>query len=194
MDPIERLIEALKVLPGVGQKSAQRMAFHLLARRRQAGLDLAEALTRAMEGIGPCRRCRNWCEGELCRYCSGSRDDTQLTVVEGVQDLNAIEQATGYRGRYFVLHGRLSPMDGIGPNDLGLSLLAERLDEGLVTELIIATNPTVEGETTAHFLARMASDRGIRATRIAHGVPVGGELEYIDRTTLARAFGGRVGA
>jgi recombination protein RecR len=194
VDPIERLIEALKVLPGVGQKSAQRMAFHLLARRRQAGLDLAEALTRAMEGIGPCRRCRNWCEGELCRYCSGSRDDTQLTVVEGVQDLNAIEQATGYRGRYFVLHGRLSPMDGIGPNDLGLSLLAERLDEGLVTELIIATNPTVEGETTAHFLARMASDRGIRATRIAHGVPVGGELEYIDRTTLARAFGGRVGA
>lgn len=194
MDPIERLVEALKVLPGVGQKSAQRMAFHLLARRRQAGLDLAEALTRAMEGIGPCRRCRNWCEGELCRYCSGSRDDTLLTVVEGVQDLNAIEQATGYRGRYFVLHGRLSPMDGIGPNDLGLTLLAERLDEGVVRELIIATNPTVEGETTAHFLARMASDRGIRATRIAHGVPVGGELEYIDRTTLARAFGGRVEA
>lgn len=194
MDPIERLVEALKVLPGVGQKSAQRMAFHLLARRRQAGLDLAEALKRAMEGIAPCRRCRNWCEGELCRYCSGSRDDTLLTVVEGVQDLNAIEQATGYRGRYFVLHGRLSPMDGIGPNDLGLTLLAERLDEGAVQELIIATNPTVEGETTAHFLARMATDRGIRATRIAHGVPVGGELEYIDRTTLARAFGGRVDA
>lgn len=194
MDPIERLIEALKVLPGVGQKSAQRMAFHLLARRRQAGLDLAEALKRAMEGVGPCRRCRNWCEGELCRYCSGSRDDALLTVVEGVQDLNAIEQATGYRGRYFVLHGRLSPMDGIGPNDLGLTLLAERLDEGAVQELIIATNPTVEGETTAHFLARMASDRGIRATRIAHGVPVGGELEYIDRTTLSRAFGGRVEA
>jgi recombination protein RecR len=189
---LNELIEALRCLPGVGNKSAQRMAFHLLERERDRGLKLAKVLEQAMQKIGHCSRCRNFSETAVCAICaSASRDRHALCVVESPTDLAAIEQATGYRGHYFVLMGRLSPLDGLGPEELGLGLLSERLAEGEVEELILATNPTVEGEATAHYLAQLARAAGIRPTRLAHGVPLGGELEYVDRGTLAHAFGSR---
>ena len=189
---IDQLIEALRVLPGVGQKTAQRMAYQLLERERDGGRRLARALAEAMERVGHCTRCRDFSETPVCTLCaSASRDDALLCAVESPSDLAAIEQATGFRGRYFVLQGRLSPLDGIGPEELGLAALAERLHEGEVRELIIATNPTVEGEATAHYLAQLARARGVRPSRLAHGVPLGGELEYVDRGTLAHAFGSR---
>jgi len=189
---LAELIEALRCLPGVGGKSAQRMAFHLLERERERGLKLAAVMEQAMQRIGHCERCRNFSEDPLCSLCaSSSRDRQVLCVVESPTDLAAIEQATGYRGQYFVLMGRLSPLDGLGPEELGLAQLAQRLGEGEVEELIIATNPTVEGEATAHYLAQLARAAGVRPTRLAHGVPLGGELEYVDRSTLAHAFGGR---
>lgn len=187
-----RLIEALRVLPGVGPKSAQRAAFHLLERERDRALALAAALTDAVDGIGRCDRCRTLTEDEICRICSGSdRDGTLLCVVESPADVLAIEHATAYRGRYFVLLGHLSPLDGIGPAELGFELLDSRLKDGEVSEMILATNPTVEGEATARYLADMARVHGVRTTRIAHGVPVGGELEYVDGGTLSHAFTGR---
>ena len=186
------LIEALRCLPGVGGKSAQRMAFQLLERDRERGLKLADALRDAMQRIGQCGRCRDFSENPLCGICAdATRDPHLLCVVESPIDLAAIEQATGYRGYYFVLHGRLSPLDGLGPAELGLPLLTQRLGDGEVEELIIATNPTVEGEATAHYLAQLARAGGIKPTRLAHGVPLGGELEFVDRGTLAHAFGGR---
>ena len=189
---LDQLTEALRCLPGVGGKSAQRMAFHLLERDRERGLKLAEALRVAMERIGRCQRCRNFSEDPLCNVCVGTgRDQHTLCVVESPTDLAAIEQATGYRGQYFVLMGHLSPLDGMGPEELGLPQLTTRLGEGEVEEMIIATNPTVEGEATAHYLAQLAQAGGVRATRLAHGVPLGGELEYVDRSTLAHAFGSR---
>ncbi|HUA78791.1 MAG TPA: recombination mediator RecR [Dyella sp.] len=189
---LNELIEALRCLPGVGGKSAQRMAFHLLERERERGLKLAAVLQQAMQSIGHCTRCRNFSETAQCAICaSASRDRHVLCVVESPTDLAAIEQATGYRGQYFVLMGRLSPLDGLGPEELGFGILSERLAEGEVEELILATNPTVEGEATAHYLAQLAHAAGIRPTRLAHGVPLGGELEYVDRGTLAHAFGSR---
>ena len=189
------LIEALRCLPGVGAKSAQRMAYHLLEREREPGLKLANALQQAMLRIGHCGRCRNFSEQLLCGRCANMQRDRQLLcVVESPAELAAIEQATGYRGHYFVLLGRLSPIDGLGPEELGLPLLAERLAEDGLEELIIATNPTVEGEATAHYLAQLARAAGVRPTRLAHGVPLGGELEYVDRGTLAHAFGSRQAA
>ncbi|MCO5094664.1 MAG: recombination mediator RecR [Xanthomonadaceae bacterium] len=189
---LEDLIEALRCLPGVGARTAQRMAHHLLERNRDGGRRLAQRLAEAMDGIGNCARCRNFSDTELCSVCTNaSRDASLLCVVEMPADQVAIEQATGYRGRYFVLQGRLSPLDGLGPRELGLDLLTERLAEGEVRELIIATNPTVEGEATAHYLAQLARQHGVRPSRLAHGVPLGGELEYIDRGTLAHAFGAR---
>lgn len=189
---LSELIEALRCLPGVGAKSAQRMAFHLLERERERGLKLASALEQAMRRIGHCTRCRNFSEEPVCAICaSASRDRHLLCVVESPTELAAIEQATGYRGQYFVLMGRLSPLDGLGPEELGLGLLSERLAEGEIEELILATNPTVEGEATAHYLAQLARAAGIRSSRLAHGVPLGGELEYVDRGTLAHAFGSR---
>jgi len=189
---LEQLIDALRVLPGVGQKSAQRMAYHLLERQRDGGRRLAEALAQGMERIGHCARCRDFSETEVCPTCaSGARDGHQLCVVETPADRLAIEQATGFRGMYFVLQGRLSPLDGIGPRELGLDLLVSRLGEGEVTELIVATNPTVEGEATAHYLAQLARAQGVHPSRLAHGVPLGGELEYVDRGTLSHAFGSR---
>jgi recombination protein RecR len=186
------LIEALRCLPGVGAKTAQRMAFHVLERDRAGGKRLAEKLASAVERIGNCTRCRTFSEESICAMCASPvRDATLLCVVETPADQLAIEQATGYRGRYFVLLGRLSPLDGLGPKELGLDLLAARLAEGEVQELIVATNPTVEGEATAHMLSGLARSAGVRATRLAHGVPLGGELEYVDRGTLAHAFGGR---
>lgn len=190
---LAELIEALRCLPGVGGKSAQRMAFHLLERERERGLKLADTLREAMQRIGHCSRCRNFSEESVCTICSNaSRDRHLLCVVESPVDLAAIEQATGYRGQYFVLMGRLSPLDGLGPQELGLGLLSERLGEGEIEEMILATNPTVEGEATAHYLAQLARAAGIKPTRLAHGVPLGGELEYVDRSTLAHAFGSRL--
>ena len=186
------LIEALRCLPGVGAKSAQRMAFHLLERDREGGARLSQVLGQAMQRIGHCRSCRNFSEDDECAICANaSRDASQLCVVETPADLLAIEQATGYRGRYFVLMGRLSPLDGMGPHELGAELLQRRLADGEVREVVIATNPTVEGEATAHWLGQLARTAGVRATRLAHGVPLGGELEYVDRGTLAHAFGSR---
>src|SRR5690348_8915285 len=189
---LEQLIEALRVLPGVGPKSAQRMAYHVLERERDGGRQLADALASAIERVGHCARCRDFSEAELCATCaSGARDAQLLCAVESPADRLAIEQATGYRGLYFILQGRLSPLDGIGPRELGLDRLSARLAEGGVQELIIATNPTVEGEATAHYLAQLARQHGVRPSRLAHGLPLGGELEYVDRGTLSHAFGSR---
>ncbi|MBD7987074.1 recombination protein RecR [Luteimonas sp. Sa2BVA3] len=189
---LEQLVEAFRVLPGVGQKTAQRMAYHVLERGRDGGRRLAEVLGEAVEKIGHCERCRDFSETPLCPTCaSASRDAQLLCAVESPADRLAIEQATGYRGLYFVLQGRLSPLDGIGPRELGLHQLGERLAQGEVQELIIATNPTVEGEATAHYLAQLARQHGVRPSRPAHGLPLGGELEYVDRGTLSHAFGSR---
>jgi len=189
---LEQLIEALRCLPGVGPKSAQRMALHLLERDREGGRQLSATLVAAMERIGRCKLCRNLTEQELCRICANEqRDASLLCVVESPGDVLAIEQATGYRGRYFVLMGRLSPLDGIGPADLGLDELAQRLESAPPREIIIATNPTVEGEATAYYLQRMAQKQGVTVSRIAHGVPLGGELEFTDQSTIAHAFSSR---
>ncbi|GAC1624971.1 MAG: recombination mediator RecR [Nevskia sp.] len=189
---LQRLIEALRRLPGVGPKSAQRMAFHLLDRDRDGAAYLGSMLAEALGGIDRCPSCRMFREDEACAYCSPARAVSgQLCIVESPADLLAIENAAGYRGRYFVLMGRLSPLDGIGPKELGLPLLAEQLAGGGVQELIIAINPSVDGEATAYYLAEMARAQSVRVTRIAHGVPMGGELEYVDGGTLARALSGR---
>jgi recombination protein RecR len=189
---LEQLIDALRCLPGVGQKSAQRMAYHLLERNREGGLRLSGALAEAIELVGHCEQCRDFSETAMCSICaSASRERSLLCAVESPADRLVIEQATGYRGMYFILQGRLSPLDGIGPKELGLDFLATRLAEGEVKELIIATNPTVEGEATAHYLAQLARQFEVSPSRLAHGVPLGGELEYVDRGTLAHAFGSR---
>jgi recombination protein RecR len=191
-DLLTQLIDALRCLPGVGQKSAQRMAYHVLERNREGGQRLAGILQEAVARIGHCGLCRDFTEQELCALCaSNARDGGQLCIVETPADRLVIEQATGYRGLYFILQGRLSPLDGIGPRELGLDKLATRLAQGEVRELIIATNPTVEGEATAHYLAQLARQFEVKPSRLAHGVPIGGELEYVDRGTLAHAFGSR---
>ena len=189
---LNRLMTALRCLPGVGPKSAQRMALHLLERDRDGARRLVESLQAAVDGIGRCRLCRDLSETEICALCANSRrDHSLLCVIETPADVLAVEQATGFQGVYFVLMGHLSPLDGIGPAELGLEALEARLDQGEVREVILATNPTVEGEATAYYLAELARERGIRATRIAHGVPLGGELESVDGGTLAHAFAGR---
>lgn len=189
---LNQLMTALRCLPGVGPKTAQRMALHLLERDRIGAERLVDALQTALERIGHCRLCRDLSETGLCALCaSPSRDASQLCVIETPADVLAVEQATGFQGRYFVLMGHLSPLDGIGPAELGLDVLEARLDEGGIREIILATNPTVEGEATAYYIGELARERGIRATRIAHGVPLGGELEYVDGGTLAHAFAGR---
>ncbi|MCW8983293.1 MAG: recombination mediator RecR [Gammaproteobacteria bacterium] len=190
---IDQLIEALRCLPGVGPKSAQRIAFHLLERDRDGATVLADALNRAVEQVGHCDRCRTLAEAGRCKICDDQqRDSKLLCVVESPADLHALEMMSGFQGKYFVLMGRLSPLDGIGPDDIGLDMLAQRLDEGEVKEVILATNPTVEGEATAHYIGEMVRQRNIKVTRLAHGIPMGGELEYFDGTTLAYAFKGRV--
>ena len=190
---LESLIDALRCLPGVGPKSAQRMAFQLLQRNRKGGLELSKILYDAMVNIGHCQCCRTFTEQELCSICSNSRrqESGLLCVVETPADIIAIEQTGQYNGRYFVLLGRLSPLDGIGPNDIGLDLLKQRLAQESITEVILATNPTIEGEATANYIAQMCAEHNITATRIAHGVPVGGELEMVDGTTLSHSFIGR---
>jgi recombination protein RecR len=187
INAVERLVAALRALPGVGPKSAQRMAYHLLERNRDGGRRLADALREAMDRVGHCGYCRTFSEGELCSTCAHPRrDGSLLCVVESPADVAAIEHGTDYRGRYFVLLGRLSPLDGIGPEALGVDLLAQHLSSSQIREVILATGSTVEGEATAHYVSEMARSRGI-----ARGVPVGGELEYVDSGTLAHAFSGR---
>ncbi len=189
---ISRLIEALRCLPGVGPKSAQRMAFHLLERNREAARELARVIEEAVTSVGRCESCRTLSEDALCPICASSgRDRRILCVVETPADMAAVDAATSYRGMFFVLMGHLSPLDGIGPAELGLDQLELRLDGGEIIEVILATASTVEGEATAHYLAEMVRERGIRATRIAQGVPMGGELEFIDGGTLARAIATR---
>ncbi|MBT8446519.1 MAG: recombination mediator RecR [Gammaproteobacteria bacterium] len=189
---LDGLIEALRCLPGVGPKSAQRIAYHLLERDRDGARRLAASMTEAMDRIGHCRDCRTFTEEEVCRLCaSPRRDASKLCVVETPLDMNAIAESTDYDGRFFVLLGRLSPLDGIGPAELGLDLLEERLASGTVAELILATGTTMEGEATAHYIADRGRAAGVPITRIAYGVPLGGELEYVDRGTLSHAFGAR---
>ncbi|MET1218631.1 MAG: recombination mediator RecR [Glaciecola sp.] len=190
---INELIDSFKCLPGVGAKSAQRMAFHLLERNRQGALRLSAALHDAMEHVSHCASCRTFTESELCELCASPMRQQVgvLCIVESPQDIIAIEQTAEFGGQYFVLMGHLSPIDGIGPSEIGLDILSERLSQSTVNEVILATNPTVEGEATAHYIAQMCAKYDIKASRIAHGVPVGGELEYIDGNTLAHAFSGR---
>lgn len=189
---LEQLIEALRCLPGVGPKTAQRMAFQLLERGRDNGKHLAHTLQMAMQNILHCKNCRTFSESELCKLCaSPHRDPTLLCIVESPIDMVAVEQMGSYRGLYFVLMGHLSPLDGIGPEDLGMKELNQMLAAGTIKEIILATNPTVEGEATAHYISELVKPYAAKVTRIAHGVPLGGELEYIDSGTLARAFAGR---
>ena len=193
MSPLlQQMIDALRCLPGVGPKSAQRMAFHLLERNRDGALKLSAVLQQAVDEIGHCKQCRTLSEYDECQICSDlSRDNSLLCVVETPVDVLAIDQATGFRGKYFVLMGHLSPLDGVGPVELGMDLLEQRFKQGGIKEIILATNPTVEGEATAHYISEIADEQGIAASRIAHGVPLGGELEFVDGGTLAHAFSGR---
>ncbi len=189
---IRQLVEAFQCLPGVGPKSAQRMSYHLLERDREGGRRIVEALAEAIEKVGRCGRCRTLSEAEVCAICSDpGRDPAQLCILETPADVLAVEQTTSYKGLYFVLMGHLSPLDGITPEDIGLDLLARRFAAGGVREVIIATNPTVEGEATAHYIAEMAREHAIKPSRIAFGVPFGGELEYLDSGTLSHAILGR---
>lgn len=189
---LEELIEALRCLPGVGPKSAQRIAYHLLQYDKAGAARLAESLAGALRSIRRCAKCNSFTEQELCSLCASSkRDASQLCVVETPGDLLMMEQTLAYRGLYFVLMGRLSPLDGIGPREIGLDVMQRRLAEGEIREVIVATNFTNEGEATAHYINEMLKGRDLRVTRIARGVPVGGELEYVDTGTLAQAFAER---
>ena len=186
---LEELIESLRCLPGVGPKSAQRMAYHLLQHNPKGATRLSLALARALETLRHCERCNNFTETEVCSRCaSGKRDATQLCIVEMPVDLNTMEQTHAYNGLYYVLMGHLSPLDGIGPRELAFERLLARAGDGLVKEVILATNYTNEGEATAHYLSEMLHARGLKVSRIARGVPVGGELEYTDAATVAQAF------
>ncbi len=191
---LDRLVEALRVLPGVGPRSAQRMAFHLLQHDREGAEQLGAALAHALRTVRHCQRCNNFTEDEICALCrSPRRDASLLCVVETPADLAMVEQTLSYSGMYFVLMGRLSPLDGVGPRDIGMDRLLARAGDGVVEEVILATNFTNEGEATAHYIAEMLRARGIRATRIARGVPLGGELEYVDLGTISQALHDRRG-
>ncbi|MFK5892344.1 MAG: recombination mediator RecR [Pseudomonadota bacterium] len=189
---IIQLIESFKCLPGVGNKSAQRMAYYLLEKNRTGALNLAEALQQAAEKVGHCQSCRLLTEKDLCEVCSDlRRDENILCVVESPADVYAIEQSNSYQGKYFVLMGHLSPLDGIGPEQLGLPLLFDKIKNSQYTEVILATNTTVEGEATAHYIVEQLQPYNVKTSRIAHGVPLGGELEYVDSSTLGHALSGR---
>jgi recombination protein RecR len=189
---LEQLIEALRYLPGVGPKTAQRMAFQLLERGRENGKRLSEILLKAMHQIGHCSHCRTFSETAICAMCaSPNRDSSILCIVETPVDVVAVEQMGAFKGLYFILMGHLSPLDGIGPEQIGMKELNHLLSKGIVKEIILATNPTIEGEATAHYIAENTKQYGVRVTRIAHGVPLGGELEFVDSGTLAHAFAGR---
>lgn len=189
---IEELVQALRCLPGVGPKSAQRMAYHLLQRDREGGKRLSLAIGEAVERVGNCRRCRTLTDSEICDVCGDdARDPAALCIVETPADMIAIDKGTGYRGLFFVLMGHLSPLDGIGPEQIGLDDLERRLDQGGVREVVLATSSTVEGQATAHYIGEIVRARGLKVTRLAYGIPLGGELEFVDSTTLAHAFRGR---
>lgn len=189
---IQQLIQALRCLPGVGPRSAQRMAFHLLERDRDNGISLAKILQETLTKVGHCENCRTFSETNICHLCANlARDPAILCIVETPADVIAIEQLGSFRGLYFVLMGHLSPLDGIGPNEIGIDLLLQRLQQNEIKEIILATNSTVEGEATAHYIANLVRSKNIRCTRIAHGVPMGGELEYLDGGTLSRALAAR---
>lgn len=189
---IEQLIEAFRCLPGVGPKSAQRMALFLLERNPEGGKRLSESLIQAIENVGHCAQCRTLTETDICTICaSASRDRSICCVVESPADIYAIEQTGSFKGLYYVLMGHLSPIDGIGPEQLGIQQLLKNLESGDVEEVIIACNPTVEGEATAYYIADQLRDKSLKVSRIAHGVPVGGELEFVDGGTLSHAFNGR---
>jgi recombination protein RecR len=187
--PLANLIDALRVLPGVGPKSAARMAYHLLQRDRRGAARLADALTGALGRLRPCIRCNDYSESEVCETCASPRRDHRLLcVVEMPVDLNRVEETHAYKGLYFVLMGRLSPLDGIGPREIGLDRLLKRAQDGITEEVILATNFTVEGEATAHYLGELLKGRGIKVSRIARGLPAGGELEHVDGMTIAQAY------
>jgi recombination protein RecR len=189
---LKELIQSLCSLPGVGPKSAQRMAFHLLQRNREAGTQLSRILGQAMLEIGYCEQCRTLTETQYCGICGDpQRDASSLCIVENPSDTWIIDQATGYKGKYFVLHGRLSPLDGIGPEQLGIALLEQHMQDAQIKEIILATNSTVEGQATAHFISEIAAKYQIPASRIASGIPMGGELEFVDSNTVSHAFNGR---
>ncbi len=189
---IEKLNKAFSKLPGVGSKTAQRFIYHLLERDRPGGLEIAKALTDAMENVKNCEKCRTLTEKNICEICSNiSRDNSQLCVVETPSDIHVIEQSGVYTGKYFVLSGYLSPIDGIGAAELGLNELEELLSKSDISEIIIATNATIEGEVTAHYIHNLAKKYQVKTTRIAHGIPLGGELEYTDINTIAHALSGR---
>jgi len=187
--PLEGLIQALRCLPGVGPKSAQRMAYHLLQHERKGAAALASALSRALQDLQHCQRCNNFSETPLCERCASPRRDASLLcIVESPVDMNVMEQTMAYQGLYYVIMGRISPLDGVGVKQLGMDRLMHRVLDGLVQEVILATNYTNEGEATAHYIASLLEEKGIRVSRLARGVPVGGELEYVDAGTLAQAF------
>lgn len=186
---LEGLIQALRCLPGVGPKSAQRMAYHLLQHDRKGALQLVAALNQALEGVRHCLRCNTFSERDICDRCSSSkRDASLLCIVETPVDMNMMEQTLAYQGLYYVLMGRVSPLDGMGPRQLGLEKLMGRVLDGMVKEVVLATNYTNEGEATAHYLSTLLAEKGIKVSRLARGVPVGGELEFVDPGTLAQAF------
>ena len=190
---VDSLIEAFQCLPGVGPKSAQRMVLHLLERNKNAGLILANTLSNALESVGKCSNCRIFTEDEICQICSNEkRNKKQICVVESVSDVFAIEMSNQFTGQYFILHGHLSPIDDIGPEELGLEKLFTRVREEGIEEIILATNSTLEGETTSHFIFdKIKTIENLKVTKLARGVPLGGELEYVDRGTIMHAFSGR---
>lgn len=189
---LDQLIDTLKCLPGVGPKTAQRMAFHLLQRDKPGGLRLAGSIVKAIDNIGHCEKCRTLSERAICSFCGNTaRDQSTMCIIESPADMMAVEQATAYKGVYFVLHGSLSPLDGIGPEEIGMDLFEQRLSENIIKDIILATSPTMEGETTAHYIRQIAHNFAIPISRIAHGIPMGGELEHVDGSTLSRAFAAR---
>lgn len=192
MDTLTRLVEALRCLPGVGPKSAQRMVFHLLQKQRQRGLHLATCLEQAMNHITHCQRCNNYTEQDLCNLCQNpSRDQSLLCVVESPADVSAIEQSNAFQGKYFVLMGKISPLDGVGPDDIGLPKLKNLIAEEGVKEVIIALSPSIEGQTTVHFIHQLLCDESINISQLAHGIPSGGELEFLDGNTIGSALRNR---
>lgn len=192
MDTLNRLVEALRCLPGVGPKSAQRMVFHLLKHQRQRGLNLASCLEQAMNHIKHCERCNNYTEQTLCTLCQNpDRDNTLLCVVESPADVSAIEQSNAFHGKYFVLMGKISPLDGLGPDDIGLPRLKSLIIQESIQEVIIALSPSVEGQTTVHFIRQLLREGTINISQLAHGIPSGGELEFLDGNTIGSALRNR---
>lgn len=192
MDALSRLVDALRCLPGVGPKSAQRMVFHLLQHQRQRGLHLADCLEQAMQNIAHCKRCNNYTEQELCGLCQNStRDRSILCIVENPADLAAVEQSNSFSGGYYVLMGKISPLDGLGPDDIGLPRLRELIISQGIKEVILALSPTVEGQTTVHFIHELLEDIPLRLSQLAHGIPSGGELEFLDSNTISSALRNR---